>query len=145
MAEYFFTSRYLWFMDIYDVYLTSMMSPTERAPRFTFTFCFFTNVLFHFLTCFTLFLLFIVLTNICFIMDVRCTKCTNKLLFYYYRHTALSEISNRRVGKNITTHYFDIMHYIFFGLGFTNIVVWSSGTVWCKDEVWSAYCARTMI
>ena len=59
-----------------------------------------------------------------------------------YRHTALSEISNRIVGNILlnTVWY----HALFFFLcgGFKYCSVY--GTVWCGDEVWSANCVRTM-
>ena len=44
-----------------------------------------------------------------------------------YRHTALSEIFNRIVGKNISTHHL-ISHTIFSSnVGLTNIIVQSMG------------------
>ena len=45
-----------------------------------------------------------------------------------YHHTALSEISNRIVGGNITKHYFSLF------VGFTDFVVLSTGWSGAKTK-----------
>ena len=60
-----------------------------------------------------------------------------------YRNTALSEISNRIVGKNITSHRL-ISRYIFFRCGVYKYCCLVYGTVWCGDTVQSANSARIM-
>ena len=60
-----------------------------------------------------------------------------------YRHTALSEISNRFWGKILlrTVWYHGLF---FFRCGVYKYCCSVYGTVWCKDEVQSANCVRTM-
>ena len=50
-----------------------------------------------------------------------------KYLLHSCHYTALSEISNRIVGVEITTHYFHS------DVGFTNIVAWSTRQVVIDD------------
>ena len=77
----------------------------------------------------------------------------NKSLSYPYpypypypidRHTALSEISNRTVGKNIAMHLLIYHAHFPFWWGVYKYCCSVYGRVWCGDEVRSANCARTM-
>ena len=61
-----------------------------------------------------------------------------------YRHTALFDISNRIVGKYYYALY-DITHFFLLMWGLQLLLFGLRDiTVWCRDEVRSANCSRTM-
>ena len=80
-------------------------------------------------------------------IDVAHTKLISN--HFPPQNALLSSIQHylrRRIGlwENYCYTLCDSTPYFPSDLGFTNIVVWSIGTVWCENEVQSTKCARTI-